>query len=86
MSVVKSFAFCAIEREWEHANPDDARQYGGRLLHEVRLSESELLAVRAALSLRLLEGSPEWINTEGAAITERVLALVDALSPRGVQQ
>lgn len=50
---VSSKMLAAIDRDWAHDNPDEARDlYRGDGLHVLHLSESELMAVRAALILR----------------------------------
>lgn len=51
---VSSDTLQALEREWAHDNPDLARadKWHDRHLHQLALSEDELLAVAAALRAR----------------------------------
>jgi hypothetical protein len=76
---VSSKTLEAIEREWEHANPDDARQTGGRLLNELRLSDREL----AVLVEHLTSGDDRKRGRDARELSD-ILTVIESLKSGAV--
>lgn len=75
-AVVSSRRLEEIEREWEHANPVEARRPygGGRLLNQLQLSDRELAVVRE----HLVAGDSRLRSRDAREIGD-ILTAIDAL-------